>query len=155
MELTTVGRKALLQLRPKGEKRSRCFPNGFSIFSLLFTFYSSHDPPQSEQRLQGMETRNDSIANEVWRRPRPFFPCQVGTLTQILLFSRYKIRNRISTVNLWDFLGAQINSFHRTKNAVTGSEQSTVKNVNGKKIVSILEYLIDVVSHLLYFRLST
>ena len=72
------------------KKWSRCFPNGFSIFSLLFTFYSSHDPPQSEQRLQGMETRNDSIANEVWRRPRPFFPCQVWTLTQILLLQEKK-----------------------------------------------------------------
>ena len=66
------------------------FQMGLAFFSLLFTFYSSHDPPQSEQRLQGMETRNDSIANEVWRRPRPFFPCQVWTLTQILLLQDKK-----------------------------------------------------------------
>ena len=129
MEFTTVGRKASLQLRPKEEKRSRCFPNGFSIFSLLFTFYSSHDPPQSEQRLQGMETRNDSIANEVWRRPRPFFPCQVWTLTQILLFSRYKIRNRISTVHLWDIWGAEINPFHGTNHLVLAINCEKCQNV--------------------------
>ena len=61
---------------------------GLAFFSLLFTFFSSHDPPQSGECLQGMETRNDSIANEVWRRPRPFFPMSgVVTNTNFALFS--------------------------------------------------------------------